>query len=308
MDMTLSTIIVSYRTPDLTECAARSALAAADDGDVIVVDNASGDATLERLGAILDPRLAVIANERNVGFGTAANVGARRAVGDVLLFLNSDATLTSEAAAELVAEVRAHGGRCLAAPRLAEPDGTIQRSVGLLPHPSDLALRGLGLHRVATWLSRLGRLRRLVATTHIAREYETAVRTSKPIDVTMMSGACFAVGREAFLELGGFDEGYFMYLEDADLCRRAAAAGFRLRYLPQASVEHIGGASSPGNYRFGPLHAAGMARYLRTWYGPGGLAVGLAILLLRAMGFTVFQPRAAGQAWRALGAAMRAAR
>jgi hypothetical protein len=287
IDVTFSTIIVSYRTPDLTERAARSALAAADDGEVIVVDNASGDATLERLAAIANPRLAVIANERNVGFGTAANVGARRAGGDVLLFLNSDATLTPEAAAALVAEVGAQAGRAIAAPRLVEPDGTVQRSVGLLPEPGDLTLRAMGLQRIAGALAGVPAVGSLLRGSRMGREYGTAVASAGPRDVSMISGACFAVGREAFLELGCFDEGYFMYLEDADLCRRAAAAGFRLRYLPQVSVEHVGGASSEDDYHFSPLYAPSLVRYLGRWYGRPGRLLAIVLLAMRAAGMTL---------------------
>ncbi len=72
----------------------------------------------------------------------------------------------------------------------------------------------------------------------------------------MVSGACFAIGAAAFEEIGGFDERYFMYFEDADLCRRATAAGWPIRYLPDVVVDHVGGASSAVDYHFGPRHAA----------------------------------------------------
>jgi GT2 family glycosyltransferase len=120
----------------------------------------------------------------------------------------------------------------------------------------------------------------------------------------MVSGACFAIGRQAFEELRGFDERFFMYFEDADLCRRASAAGMPIRYVPDAVVTHIGGASSSEDYHFGPYHARSMRQYLGKWYGPPGSALAIVLLWLRAVGFSVtFRPQAK-RAWRALWAAL----
>jgi GT2 family glycosyltransferase len=120
----------------------------------------------------------------------------------------------------------------------------------------------------------------------------------------MVSGACFAIGRQAFEELRGFDERFFMYFEDADLCRRASAAGMPIRYVPDAVVTHIGGASSSEVYHFGPYHARSMRQYLGKWYGPPGSALAIVLLWLRAVGFSVtFRPQAK-RAWRALWAAL----
>jgi len=294
MGTAASVIIVNYQTPDLTLLAARSALADGAD-QVIVVDNASGDDSVPRLQAGADPRVSVIASARNGGFGSGANRGAAAASGDVLLFLNSDAQLRLGARDALVAEVGRHGGRALIGPRLFTTDGSIQRSAGLLPKPDDLIVRALGLHRVVGAVARTPGVRALIGRQSMVAEYEQAVATKGPIDVSMVSGACMAIGREAFESLGGFDERYFMYFEDADLCRRVTAAGWPIRYLPKAEVDHIGGASAPGDYRFGPLHGPSMVVYLKRWYGPPGGGLALLLLLARAIGFTVaIRPDAAG--------------
>lgn len=303
----VSVIIVNYRTAELTELAAASALAAGA-GEVVIVDNASADGSGERLGRMTDPRVRLKVSRTNDGFGTAANAGAALATGDVLLFLNSDAGLRPGALEALVDEVAGAGGRCIAGPRLVGSDGVVQRSAGLVPRPDDLILRGLELQRPARWASRLRGVGSLVGGTRIAGEYDLAVRADRPINVSMVSGACMAVGREAFLALGGFDERYFMYFEDADLCRRVSRARMPIRYVPGAVVDHVGGASSPGDYRFGPWHAASMIRYLGAWHGRTGVMAGLGILWVRAVTNVLLVRPGRGRSVAALRAGVRVAR
>lgn len=303
-----SVVIVSYRTPMLTLAAAASALAVPSVTEVIVVDNASADATADLLRAQGDMRLRLVENANNVGYGPAANEGARQAGGVVLVFLNSDAEISTEAATALVDEVTRYRGRCLAGPRLVEADGTVQRSAGLLPTPFDLAIRGLGLNHVAQAARRWPIAGALVRRGRLAVEYDSAVEAVEPIDTTMVSGACWAISREVFWELGGFDERFFLYFEDADLCRRAARAGVAIRYLPSATVRHVGGASSAEDYHFGEHHARSMRQYLTKWYGPLGSGGALLILWLRAIGLTIGLHSGAGRAWRSLVAASKVGR
>ena len=303
----VSVVIVNYRTPELSVVAAASAL---DDGAirVVIVDNASGDGSAETFRALPDSRLRVLEHDRNAGFGTAANLGAREADGEVVVFLNSDARLRRGALAAMAAGLAPTAGRAVIGPRLVGEDGAIQRSAGLVPRPDDLLLRGLGVQRVIRAISRVPILGRLLGRTRIATEYDQATVATATIDVTMVSGACLAIGRTAFTELGGFDDRYFMYFEDADLCRRATRAGWPVRYVPGAVVDHIGGASSSGDYRFGPWHAASMIRYLRDWHGAAGVSIGLVILSLRAIGHVVTLRPNAGTAVAAFRAGILSAR
>jgi N-acetylglucosaminyl-diphospho-decaprenol L-rhamnosyltransferase len=297
-------IIVTHRTPALTAAAARSALDAGAD-QVVVVDNASGDDTTDRLHAFADDRLTVLQRSVNSGYGTAANAGATAAADQTLIFLNSDATLSTEAALMLCTAVQANGGRCIAGARLVGTAGQVQASAGLLPRPSDLIVRALGLHRPAMSVARLPVIRRLVSRSSLARDYASAAHAQQSMDTSMVSGACFAIGREAFRELGGFDERFFLYFEDADLCRRASAAGMAIRYVPEAVVTHIGGGSSVEDYHFGPHHARSMRQYLGKWYGPAGSVLAIILVWLRAIGFSITLRPGAGRAWRALLAAVR---
>ena len=297
-----SVIVVSYRTGALTAAAAASSLKAKC-REVIVVDNRSSDETIMNLRKFDDPRLAIVERETNDGFAIAANEGADRATSDTLIFLNSDAMLTREAADALAEEVSRHGGRCIAGARLVGTNGEIQRSAGLLPGPVDLAIRALGGHLLASVATRLPAFTSIVGRTRLAQEHASAATALEPIDTTMVSGACFAMGREAFHELGGFDERFFMYFEDADLCRRAGQAGMLVRYVPGAVVPHVGGGSSSEDYHFGLAHARSMRLYLEKWHGPAGAVLALALLWLRAIGFTLTLRPQAVRAWKALRAA-----
>ena len=299
-----SVVIVNYRTVELTLSATVSALTAGAD-EVIVVDNASGDDVDAAVSAISDNRARVIVNDANVGFGSAANRGASVATGDVLIFLNSDAQLNASALEALRAELQRWNGSALVGPRLIDPIERVQRSVGLLPEPFDLAVRALGLHRVASWVGNVPLFARLVRRTRVANEYAAAVTASEPMNTTMVSGACFAIGRDVFGRIAGFDQRFFMYFEDADLCRRVAAAGMPIRYVPSAVVRHVGGASSSEDYHFGALHARSMRQYLAKWYGMRGSVLAIVLLWLRAIGFSLALQPGAGRAWRALGTAIR---
>jgi N-acetylglucosaminyl-diphospho-decaprenol L-rhamnosyltransferase len=300
----LSVIIVSYRTPQLTTAAAASALALEEVRQVVVVDNASGDDTEGCLQALQDDRVEYVVNPTNAGYGKAANAAAARANSDLLLFLNSDAQITGPAARTLAEEVSHFGGRCIAGPRLVSEDGSIQRSAGLLPAPSDLTVRALGLHRVGQAVVDWPLLGSLIRGSRLSKEYALAVDSNRTITTSMVSGAVWMVGRETFMEMGGFDEHYFLYFEDADLCRTAHRAGVAVVYVPAAQVRHIWGASSQEDYHFSPRHARSMRQYLGKWYGRPGAALAVVLMFLRAIGLTVGSPARTRRAWGSFAATL----
>jgi GT2 family glycosyltransferase len=302
----VSVVIVNYRTAALTMRAIRSALEGGVD-DVVVIDNASGDEIKDRVSDLGDGRVRLLESDSNVGFGMAANRGAAVATGDVVLFLNSDAVVMPDAPALLASEIERHALRALAGPSVRYPDGRLQRSVGLLPKPADLAIRALGLHRIGVRAASLPVVGSLVRRSGVAREYAAATSPS-PSDVSMISGACLAVSRERFRTLGGFDERYFMYFEDADLCRRAVANGWRLRFVPAALVEHQVAGSTGRDYHFGPLHGPSMVVYLDRWYGTAGASLAILLLLARAVGLSLAGGERARDARAALRLGVRAYR
>lgn len=297
--------IVSFKTPSLTVRAASSALAAGASA-VVVVDNASGDDTVARLQSQQSAKLQIVELDTNVGFGSACNIAAEMAGDvDILLFLNSDAHLTRAAADTMIGELSRLEGRAIVAPKLLDGDGRVEHSVGLLPEPGHLAVRALGLHAVGWWLMRHPIARAVLGRTKILREYGLAETATRTIDADFVSGACFAIGRAAFAELGGFDERFFMYFEDSDLCRRATRRGMRIRYIPGASVMHVRGASASGDYPFGPLRSRSMRQYLGKWYGNQGVLIALTMLWLRAVRHTLGAHPGTRRAWGAFLAAAR---
>ncbi|MBW3633526.1 MAG: glycosyltransferase family 2 protein [Chloroflexi bacterium] len=302
--MKLGVVIVSFQTPGLTRAATLSAITSGAD-TTIVVDNASLDETVPMISTQAHPSLLVIEESTNRGFGAAANVGAKAVPHEAVIFLNSDAELESSGVEALLAELQQCGGRAIVAPRLADPAGAIQHSAGLLPRPGDLLVRALNLHRIGLWATRQRVIERVVRQGPYAADYYRAVSAVDTIDTNMVSGACFAIGREAFWELGGFDERFFMYFEDADLCKRAAAAGMPIRYVPSAVVTHIGGASSEGDYHFSPMHARSMRQYLEKWWGSPGAALAILLLWLRLIGHALVLHPGTGKAFAALRAALR---
>ena len=298
-------MIVSYRTPELTLRAVRSAQESIPNTEIVVLDNASGDTSVEQLRTIDGRGVRIEVNDSNVGYGAAANRAVELSSGDTIVFLNSDALLTEDAAAHLVGEVEAFGGRCLAGARMVDGSGAIQRSAGLVPGPLDLAVRAWGLNRVGAAVAQWPVIGSVVRRSRLSREYSSAAEATESMETSMVGMAVSAIGRSAFHEIGGFDEDFFLYFEDADLCRRAGVAAIPVRYVPAAVVTHLGGGSSSEDYHFGPHHARSMRLYLGKWYGPGGSALALFILWIRAAGMSLTLQGGARRAWRAWLAAVR---
>ena len=189
--------------------------------DVTVVDNGSTDSTIALLKASqLDIR--ILEPGRNLGFGAACNIAANQSRGDYLLLLNPDAVLEPNALSYLLQALERQSGVGVAAPKIKAPDGTIELSWGEEP----------GI--LQEWL-------RQRAQTGSAPPPSPPAALSK---VGWASGACLLLRWEAWQSVGGFDEGFFLYFEDLDLCRRIRQAGWSIVYEPLAGVMHGRGHSS----------------------------------------------------------------
>jgi hypothetical protein len=237
--------IVNYNTGELTRrCLETVARDLADvEWEAVVVDNASVDGSASKLTGI--PHVRVIANAKNVGFGAAVNQAATTdsAKPQALLFLlNPDCELQAGAFRALVETLDAHPDCAIAAPRLLNGDGSVQASARGEPN----AWTGLfGRHSLLTKIfpSSVAARRNLPA-----RDLVEAGVESAEIDWAM--AAAMLVRRQPFEALGGFDERYFLYWEDADLCRRLRDRGWTTRYVPRAIVKHPGGASAATDSAF----------------------------------------------------------
>ena len=229
----VSVVIVSYGTRDLTLAALDSVRAVSDRVrlETVVVDNASPDDSADRI-AESHPWVTLIRSPENRGFAAAANRGAREAIGEWILFLNSDARLQTDSLPRLLDAARSLPAPGALGPLLLGPRG---------PEPS--VGNFYGLRRDLAQFLRLGRLfpaiRALdgIFVGRLPRE-----RT----EVEWLTGACLLVRLETFHSVGGFDEAYFMYVEDMDLCFRLRRAGYTNLFVPDAVVRHELGASPRG--------------------------------------------------------------
>jgi hypothetical protein len=203
--------------------------------EAVVIDNASADGS----GAIareFAPQVSLFENRDNLGFGRAVNQGMAATTAPLVLVMNPDCRLVAGAVAALRAELALHDYCAIAGPRILNPDGTVQGSARGDPDMlTGLFGRSAALGRLLPWLP-ISR-RNVVSEAAIRSGHESVV-------VDWLSGACMLARREALERVNGFDERYFLYWEDADLCRRLRARGYHVRYVPGATAFHRVGQSS----------------------------------------------------------------
>jgi GT2 family glycosyltransferase len=250
--MLLSIIVVSANTRDLLEQCLQSATAAtADlDAELIVVDNGSSDGSVAMVRESF-PGVRLIANDANPGFATASNQGLRACQGQFALLLNSDTVVTAKALTTLVEFMRGHPRAGIVGPRLVGGDGATQASASDLPGlrmqiASFLGLRRLVPRGVARALLRTpgaGRIVDSLTSGYLTPESSAGSTRRAPTRVGFISGACLLARREMWEQIGVLDERIFLFLEDADWCRRAGEAGWELWYVPEAEIVHLGGRS-----------------------------------------------------------------
>jgi GT2 family glycosyltransferase len=260
----LTAILVNYNAGDELRVALGSIAAemAGRDWEGYVVDNASVDGS----GAIAReflPEVTLVDNRDNVGFGRAVNQALARARSPLVLIMNPDCRLQPGAVLALQEELRRHAHCALVGPRILNPDGSVQGSARGDPD----MLTGL--------FGRSAALRRLLPSLPVSKRNvvdDEAAAGSASVTVDWLSGACVLARREALTAIGGFDERYFLYWEDADLCRRLRAEGFHVRYVPSAVAVHRVGHSSR-TARASSLRAFHDSAYLyyATHVAPGAL-------------------------------------
>jgi GT2 family glycosyltransferase len=229
----LRIVIVNWNAGDqLAQCLQSIVLAECSGFDlerVVVVDNASSDDSLEGIENFPLP-LHIIRNDRNRGFAAACNQGAAECSADYLLFLNPDTRLHADSLRLplqfMAAGANAKVGICGIA--LLDETATVARSCARFPAPSMFYAAMLGLDRI--W-PRLG---------HFMREWDHA--DTRAVDHVI--GAFFLLRHSLFTQLGGFDERFFVYLEDLDFSLRARRAGWSSAFLAEASAYHKGGGTS----------------------------------------------------------------
>ena len=280
----------------LRDCvAALDASAMAPRLNVTVVDNASTDGSADSC-PIAGLRLSVIRNAENRGFAAACNQGAAAGHAPLLLFLNPDARVESHAipqALDFLAEP-AQAATGIVGIRLVDRQGRTSRTCARRPTVAAMQLRTLFLDRIVPW----------AVPPHFMTEWDHL--DTRPVDQVM--GAFLMIRRDLFARAGGFDERFFVYYEDLDLCLRAIDHGHAVMHFAKASAVHDGGGTtSPVKDRRLFYETTSRVRFIHKWHGmaaAGTLAALIALieLPLRAIGMTARSPR---EGWMVLrGAAL----
>ena len=244
----VAAVVVNYNTcPHLLTCV-RSLRA---DGvtDVVVVDNASADDSCAALRRS-DPDAVLLPMTSNLGFGTAANRGVEVAEAEYVLILNPDTVVEPGTTKALVEALDRHPTLAVVGPRMENVDGSLYPSARRFPDLVDAAGHAfLGL---------------VVPSNPFTRRYRMLDWDHQHAgEVDWVGGACLLVRRSAFQSVGGFDEAYFMYAEDVDLCWRLRREGWGIGYEPAGRVVHsLGGSSRLVPYRMIAEHHRSLLRFV----------------------------------------------
>jgi GT2 family glycosyltransferase len=268
----LSILVVSYETRELTLACLDSVLGTLGElaAEVLVADNASGDGSAAAIRERF-PDLELVACDENLGFARANNLLAERASGRHLVLLNPDTVVKPGALAALVACADEHPEAGIVGGRTTFSDGTLNPS-SCWARPTLWSTFCLG-----SGLTSLFRRSRLFDPESMGSWQRDSVRR-----VDLVSGCLLLIRRELWRELGGFDEEFFMYGEDADLCLRAEEAGSHCLVTPRAEIVHLGGASERvRSDKMVSLFRA-RARLYRKHWSPARARFGVAMLDLWA--------------------------
>jgi GT2 family glycosyltransferase len=231
-------IIVNYRSYDeLAHCLASLESNRTHLGGVTIIDHESDLIEASRITQRF-PWAAIVERSTNEGFATGVNLGARLTQAPFILLLNPDCVADDRTITALLQYARTQPTAAIVGPRVLNSDGTIQGSARRFPGVTT-ALAGR-----SSWLTRR------FPNNPLSRHNLPALDgQSVPLDVDWVSGACMLVRRSAFEQVQGMDERFFLYWEDADLCRRLGQKGWRTVYFPGATIVHVGGRSSIHVYR-----------------------------------------------------------
>jgi len=252
-------VIVNYNAGNLLgDCVASVLESGA--SRVIVVDNASVDSSVDQLfGCFGDnDKLYVIKNPKNIGFAAACNIGVRESSAQKVLFLNPDCILMSGALISMSIVLERSQTIGMAGCLLCNPDGTEQPGGRrVFPTPKRAFMRAFGLSRFTKVLPE--------AFSDFLLYKEPL--PLHPIPVEAISGACMLVKREAIEDVGLWDEGYFLHCEDLDWCMRFKLKGWKVMFVPEARVTHVGGGCSRSRPFFVEWHKhKGMLRFYRKFF------------------------------------------
>ncbi len=221
--------IVNFNTVKLTKNCLKSIFSGKNKNDleVWVVDNASSDDSVEKFKKNF-PNVKLVVNSSNVGFGAGHNIVFKKTSANYFLVLNSDCEVSEGAIDGMVSFMELHQDFGIASPKVTGFDGKLQPNAGDLP----------GAGALLGWLFNLESLGFQRSLHRNENAYYEEVK-----EVGWVSGNFMMIREEVFKKIGYFDEDYFMYFEDTDLCSRAKKAGFKIMLNPKVSIKHLSGGS-----------------------------------------------------------------
>ncbi len=232
--MDLSIITVNYNVKEFLQNLIHSIHKAAGSltYEIIIVDNASSDGSVDFISQKF-PEVKLIANDRNLGFGKANNQGLKIAKGNYILLINPDAIVSEDTFTNMISFFESHPSVGLAGCKILNPDGTLQLACRRsFPGPWTSFCK-------VTGLSNLFPNSRLFARYNLTYKDE-----NESYEVDAISGSFMMMKREVYEKTGGFDEDYFMYGEDLDLCYRIQQAGYKVYYVHETQIIHYKGEST----------------------------------------------------------------
>ena len=304
----LSLVIVNYCTPQLSgDCLfsifengpGTSRSYSLD--EIIVVDNNSRDDSIGYLTEFISENnwvdsVSLIANDKNEGFSSGNNVGVNASSSEYVLLINSDTIIQPGAIQKLVETLDDNPAMGMASPCLEWPDGTPQESCFRFQRPITEFMKSAATGLISKFFNRY------------EVPFSVSIEKSYP---EWTSFACVLIRRKVFEDIGLLDEGFFMYFEDVDFCKRASEAGWNIINNPSAHVVHLRGGSSPvkshiaSKERLPRYFYESRARYYFKHFGHGGLFaanmfwhIGWLVAMTRKIVDRHYQPNVCDKQWQ----------
>lgn len=238
----LSIVILSYNTKEILKNCLQSLYSKLGgiSYEIIVVDNDSKDGSREYLYGLMETRrdTRCFFMDENLGFGRANNFGVKKCRGKYILLLNSDTVIKNDVINKVIGWMKKNPSYAVASSNLYNVDGTVQGTGGYFPT----------LLRVFSWMTiqDLPFIDLLIKPFHPMRSnsfFKGLSFYQRERDLDWVTGAFLMTTRSVFEDVGGFDEEFFMYMEEVELCYRIKRKGWKVKYLPYDGVIHLGGAS-----------------------------------------------------------------
>lgn len=299
--MKLSIIIISYNTKNITKDCIHSVIKHTKNVkyELILLDNASKDGSVEMLKNIKknNKNVKLILNKKNIGFGPANNKGVKNSSGEFILFLNSDTLIKGNVIGEMVNWMQKNKNVAVSSCMLRNKDNTIQGNGGYFPD----------LIRVFSWMFFIEDIPffgNLIKPFHPMHDHSFISKNEKYFEkkkeLDWVTGAYMIVRSDVIKKAGLFDEDYFMYTEEVDLCFRIKKLGYSVYYLPKWDIIHYGGASSTKEFMI-VNEFRGVKTFYKKNYAPWKYIVLTFLLrsgcLLRAVLFGIIKGKEAYQSY-----------